>query len=160
MTNPTPVALAVEPLRISAIERAKEMASARVEMTFVKHAEDPSYHARPDFKLGRTAYAMQKALYVRFLSLTTKGARDEKKVEAFISEAGERASAQYTAFIQKLEGKIGEHVSASIEGEHIWGSSLLTVTKATHVEKWRTQQIVNVSVLGKVFNQWPSRKVL
>jgi hypothetical protein len=67
---------------------------------------------------------------------------------------------QYTAFIQKLEGKVGAHTAAALDGSHVWGFSILTVTKADGtVEKWKTEQIINVSVLGKVFNQWPSRKV-
>jgi hypothetical protein len=33
------------------------------------------------------------------------------------------------------------------------------VTKGGTVERWKTQQIVNVSRLGKLFNQWPTRQL-
>ncbi|MNE44768.1 hypothetical protein D3C80_1390130 [compost metagenome] len=78
----------------------------------------------------------------------------------FVKQAQENASAQYDAFIAKLEAKIGEVTAAILSGEHVWGHSILTVTKADGTtEKWKTQMIVNVSVLGNLFNQWPTRKV-
>ena len=78
----------------------------------------------------------------------------------FVKNSQEDASAQYDSFIAKLEAKIGEVTSATLTGEHVWGHSILTVIKMDgSVERWKTQMIVNVSVLGKLFNQWPSRKV-
>ena len=42
----------------------------------------------------------------------------------------------------------------------MWGYSVLTVTKEDgSVERWKTQQIMNISVLGLLFAQWPSRKM-
>lgn len=85
---------------------------------------------------------------------------NQERVERFISEARENAAAQYELFIRKLETKVGEHVAATLEGNHVWGYSLLHVTKGDGTtETWKTQQIVNVSKLSKVFNQWPTRKV-
>jgi hypothetical protein len=53
-----------------------------------------------------------------------------------------------------------DHADASITGTHIWGHSVLTVTLPNGtVERWKTQQIVNQSKLGLLFNQWPSRKM-
>lgn len=59
----------------------------------------------------------------------------------------------------KLIGKIGPVTSATIKGNHVWGHSVLTITNPDAVvEHWKTRQIVNVSKLGKLFNQWPTRK--
>ncbi len=61
-------------------------------------------------------------------------------------------------FICKLVAKVGEVTEASIAGNHIWGESYLTVTTIAGAKQtWKTQQIVNVSVLGNYFNQWPTR---
>ena len=51
-------------------------------------------------------------------------------------------------------------VEAILTGEHVWGHSILTVCHAdgtTH--QWRTEMIINVSKLGALFNQWPTRKL-
>ena len=78
----------------------------------------------------------------------------------FVQEAMDAAAARYDAFVRKLAGKIGEVQDATLTGNHVWSHSLLTVTKPDGgKETWRTQQIVNVSKLGKPFNQWPSRKL-
>lgn len=70
------------------------------------------------------------------------------------------AAARYDAFVRKLAGKIGEVQDATLTGNHVWSHSLLTVTPPDgSQETWKTQQIVNVSKLGKPFNQWPSRKL-
>ncbi len=172
-TQTTPIASAVEPLRADAVARARQEAADLVERTFVKLAEDPTYYAYPRNIYGKREYAIQHGRY-RLLQSLTKAVhnngvssrdgftqvRDEAKVAHFIDDSGEVASQQYTAFIQKLEYKVGAHTAATLTGGHVWGFSILHVTKADgSVEKWKTQQIINVSVLGKLFNQWPSRKV-
>ncbi len=79
------------------------------------------------------------------------------KCEAYIKMRVEGAAAQYDLFVMKLTNKIGACSGATLEGNHVWGSSILTVTKGDIVERWHTQQIVNCSVNGLYFNQWPSR---
>jgi hypothetical protein len=80
--------------------------------------------------------------------------------ERFVAAAIELAATQYVAFVAKLVGKIGAVDSATLAGSHVWGYSILTVTKSDgSSERWQTQQIVNQSKLGTLFNQWPSRKV-
>lgn len=60
----------------------------------------------------------------------------------------------------KLEMKIGEHLTATLEGNHVWGDSFITVEKANgENERWRTHTILNVSKLGLYFNQFPTRKI-
>lgn len=86
-------------------------------------------------------------------------AHKPEKVEAFVAEMIKGAGDQYDVFVMKLCNKIGDVVDASLTGSHVWGYSTLTVTKADgSVERWTTMQIVNVSKLGTLFNQWPTRK--
>jgi hypothetical protein len=81
-------------------------------------------------------------------------------VERFITRAKEDAAAQYDSYVQKLIGKIGEVTAASLDGDHVWGFSYLTVTLPNgKKEVWKTQMIVNISKLGKLFNQFPTRKM-
>lgn len=86
---------------------------------------------------------------------------DEAKFQDFVNEARDVAAAQYDAFVAKLVNKVGQHEAAVLEGNHVWGESFLTVTFAGDKPKetWKTQQIWNVSKLGKDFPQWPSRKL-
>lgn len=78
----------------------------------------------------------------------------------FIERAKEDAAAQYDAFVNKLIEKIGAVASAKLEGDHVWGFSYLTVTLPDgSKEVWKTQMIVNVSKLGKLFNQFPTRRM-
>jgi len=78
----------------------------------------------------------------------------------FIKSACENAAFQYDAFIAKLDKKIGEAVSAELSGNHVWSFSVLTVEKADgSIEHWKTQMIINFSKLGKMFNQFPTRKI-
>jgi len=171
MTN-TAIAQAVEPLRADAMDRARKAAGMLAEDTLKDQAAHPEQYTYP-MGLGNSAWKIQKARRDRFLSLvTTKSdyvpgtgyvesyTRDEEKIAAFIAAAVEAAGLAYTAFIEKLESKVGAHSAATLEGSHVWGYSVLTVTKADgSVERWKTQQIVNVSVHGLLFNQWPSRKM-
>ena len=81
-------------------------------------------------------------------------------VEKFAASARETAAAEYDAFVAKLEAKIGDDVAAAeLAGNHVWNHSTLTITRTDgSVERWRTSMIINVSKLGKLFNQFPTRK--
>jgi len=162
-TKPSAIASAVEPLRANAVEHARKEASDLADRTLARYAADRTII---DYKMNMTRHerALRDNLLARIRSLTTvvsnEFTRNEEKVAAFIDDAGERASLQYTGFIQKLEAKVGDHTAAVLTGNHVWGYSVLHVTKADGTtENWKTQQIFNVSVLGKLFHQWPSRKV-
>lgn len=86
-------------------------------------------------------------------------ARDEEKVLRHVTQIEEATADFYNSFVCKLVGKIGpDVVSATLEGNHVWSESILTVTlKDGAVQRWKTQQITNCSVLGKYFPQWPTR---
>lgn len=82
------------------------------------------------------------------------------KVEKLVADAREDAAFQYEAFVAKLNSKIGPATAARLEGNHVWGHSYLHVTTAAGEQQiWKTQMIINVSKLGKIFNQFPTRKV-
>jgi hypothetical protein len=182
MSNTTvmsPVAVAVEPLRAQAVNRAGIEAQAYADRMLAMYAENPSIANYPT-RVGKSE-AEREIAYMRYqvIHRITIGVKvdaaeayrlgrerieaprvaDPARIESFVAQAKKDAEAAYTAFIYKLEEKIGAHESASLTGDHVWGYSLLTVTKGATVETWKTQQIINVSKKGKVFNQWPTRTV-
>lgn len=85
--------------------------------------------------------------------------RDQARELRFVTMAEEMAADQYNLFVCKMVNKIGAGAkSATLEGNHIWAHSLLTVTMNDgRVDIWKTQQIENRSKLGLWFPQWPSR---
>jgi hypothetical protein len=169
----SPIAEAVEPLRASAIQHAAEYARTfvdRVLANLESHKWDlNSAYPQPNISMGAIRYAfanMQRATASKLVTWRSSSIRHgqpcfvdpcQKGCEKFIQDARENADATYTLFIEKLESKVGEHVRATLEGNHVWGHSVLTVLTPDGEQKWKTQQIINVSKLGKVFNQWPTR---
>lgn len=177
------IAKAVEPVRAEAIARAAKEALAviaKVEKELAEAGGDRQVYApypnslredKRSFTMKRSKYTLVRLLTERdfpegvYQPSRSSNSPDPARMspegcECFVEMAKVDASAQYDAFIAKLETKIGEVTSAILTGEHVWGHSILTVTKADGTsEKWKTQMIVNVSVLGNLFNQWPSRKV-
>lgn len=178
MSNATPVENAVSSLKADAQKRAEEYARkiiAHIEAELSAAGWDIN-KAAPfpnSLKCNRAEYVSQKAKYQMFHSVTTsrpgqfsiqKNAANlvdmnPERVAKFVAEAREDAAAQYTAFVAKLVKKIGVHTTAELNGNHVWGHSILTVTTPTGVQKWKTQTIINTSKLGKVFNQYPTRLV-
>ena len=171
-----PVAAAVEPLREDAKKRAVQTGQCQIDRlreTLAQHGDDmeaaypwPKSYDR-DYKAKVARIHWVEALVARKPgSPATRRINDprpvvvdEARVAAYLEQVAAFASAQYDAFIAKLVGKIGACDSATIEGSHVWGYSVLTVTKGDVIERWKTRQIVNVSKLGIPFNQWPTRRV-
>jgi hypothetical protein len=81
-----------------------------------------------------------------------------RAIDRMTEATREATAASFDAYVAKLEAKIGECDSATVVGR-LWECSLLTVAKGGAVETWKTQQILNHSVLGNAYCQWPSRKV-
>jgi hypothetical protein len=176
MTTPNPVADAVNPLKVEAIRRARQETQQRID-----HYVDQLAAAGWDLRLvaPRPSDTWSKAQYHKALAVyrfvdglvSRDGTAyrpswapdpvtlDDAKVASTLATAETEAAAQYDAFVEKLVAKIGDCDSASLDGSHVWGWSILTVTKGGTVERWKTQQIVNVSRLGKLFNQWPTRQL-
>jgi hypothetical protein len=185
VTRDNPIRAAVAPQKADAMDRAEKYANQTIEVMvalLAAHGWDLTKAAPyPSGTMRRADYIRQKTQHNFFKSLTADGPKPEGEKPwsypgkpcivqrcpilegKFIEDARMDAAAQYEAFVAKLVEKIGPCVSAKLEGSHVWGYSILTVEKldgSINVrERWKTQQIVNVSCLGKVFNQWPTRKM-
>ena len=181
MINNTPIAKAVEPLKADAITRAeKDARDYIVKLTAILAKHDNNLTAvapEPGYNIGREQYqtmALRRNLFLSFteargerLSYHARKAGEAEfrdvcpaAVERFVENAKIAAAEHYESFVGKLVGKVGAHDAATLEGNHVWGYSFLTVTLPKGEKQvWKTQQIVNCSVYGLLFNQWPSRQV-
>lgn len=178
--KPSPIELAVAPLRADAIERAKQEAETAITNMREKLAEaggDINKVAPYPRGLYGMQYYVGRERYNRYHAVTIDDPAhgyqrstignapyfvvfDEERVQRYITRRMEDAAADYDAFVKKLDAKIGKVKTATLHGNHVWGYSTLVVTKAGKVtEAWKTQQIVNCSKLGKLFNQWPTRQM-
>ncbi len=184
-----PVALAVLPLKEEAIARAGVRAKEQIEaVTAVLVSADWNLDTvapkGDSFKEGRATYRTKEAKRNFFSRLTVT---DEARAKAYaaanglqrfnynriphfvkadataearyIAECRAGAALDYDAFVYKLCEKVGHCTAAAIDGSHVWSESTLTVEKGNAVERWLTKTILNQSVYGKLFNQWPSRKL-
>lgn len=82
------------------------------------------------------------------------------ELEAIIAGRAESATRDYfDGYVFKLSQKIGKEVyRATVTGD-LWFGSILKVACVDGEEQtWRTKCILNVSVLGKVFNQFPTTR--
>ncbi len=71
----------------------------------------------------------------------------------------EAAEASFCGYLAKLAGKIDSRIlSGRLQGV-LWDGSWLTVETEAGRQVWRTQCIINFSVYGKAFNQWPTRRI-
>jgi hypothetical protein len=172
------VEAAIRPLKDAAVDHAVEEATAYV-ARIVKlyegkileeaaptpkdlpywHPENKAARARQSALMGLLdskrapgdEYKPHAPLYLR---------RNPAKEQAFVDGARADAAASFEAYVAKLVHKVGEGVTkATVEGTQLWRISYLTVAKGATVERWKTQQIVNYSVLGNAYLQWPTRKV-
>ena len=87
--------------------------------------------------------------------------RDDHMEAAFIQQAQKDAESAFDAYAAKMVSKIGDDVAdAKLECKgNAWVRSTLVVTrKDGSIERWNTTMIVNFSVHGKAFNQFPTRK--
>lgn len=168
-----PVGRAVFPLKLEAVQAANDWAQKRVAAMTAKLEEN-------GWDLGRTAPSprFDDADY-RWKQMTrseyhhiTRSVHDVRRhgepeivridaegVARFVADAERDAADMYDAFACKLVAKVGPCDDAQLSGSHVWSHSILTVRKGSTVERWKTQQITNVSVLGKYFPQWPTRIV-
>jgi hypothetical protein len=171
-----PVFAAVAPMRAAAQDEAARLTREAIDAALAQlAAADWNMEAvapYPSSRLNRYDYAQAKAKRAFLSSLVESSQRrditgrewyvraSDALIARVIERAREDASFSIEAFAIKLAQKIGECVSASVVGHDVWRRSTLTVRKADgSIEQWRTQRILNVSVLGKLFNQWPTRRV-
>lgn len=181
----TPLAKATEPLKVRAVATAELRAKENVEkkMAQLKEAGWDLNKVAPagnSLREGRETYRGKQDYRASFERLTkrVKGAsgydqswrdmtipriveRDQDGIDRYIEMCCEMAAAQYDSFVYKMVSKVGDHTAAELKTNWgIWEHSILVVTlKDGTVQKWKTQTIINFSVYGKMFNQWPSRIV-
>lgn len=175
-TTTNPIRTAVLPLKADAIARAGE--EAREVIKFAGRVlEEAGFDLlvaapRPHGSMSRQQYMAAQSRCSFFSSIcrwrqVTYRANepmladlDAERCQKFVEAVKQDAAVEYDAFVAKLTEKIGVCVSASLSGNHVWSHSLLTVTKADgSSESWKTRMIVNRSCLGKLFNQFPTRRV-
>lgn len=132
---------------------------------------------RPRSNMPRTEYMRMKGLRESLYSITKidesrypngrrYGMNDpeyvvlcEDRIKALLHSTRAQTSMSFDSYVAKLAMKCGPGVIlAECSGGSIWNDSLLTVTYEDGRRViWHTMCILNVSVLGKVFNQWPTR---
>lgn len=115
---------------------------------------DPNYQAKSRYRSYILTYfeAGQHPDYI---------VSEEKDAEAkVIADTTADANANFDAYIFKLAGKIGKTVKSAKYSGQTFQYSYLTVTcEDGEIQNWKTQTIINCSVYGKLFNQFPSRRV-
>ena len=172
------IAEAVAPLKDVAVAQAANYAVRLIETVRANLAAAnwnvEAVAPYPSSRLGRADYRQGVSKYQFYRSLvdyrSDRGYHHDgdpvfvdmspSKAERFIEEAKRDAAAQYEEYVAKLIRKVGEVTEAKLRGTALWFQSELdVVTVAGERQTWRTKMIVNVSVLGKVFNQWPTRQV-
>lgn len=169
------IKLAIEPLRQISIENALKSAKASIAKAhedLLKHNYNLGSACRyEDF--GGQVYYIANKFYERITRPVADGCSFSKaeylqrkpcleSEASFLKETEESASLEFDKYVAKMISKIGEVESAelkSIFDNDIWGYSFLNVVKDGEAMSWKTQQIINVSKLGKMFNQWPTRKM-
>lgn len=175
----SPIYAAVEPLLVAAIADAETAARTRVakiEAELIAAGWDRKIVApRANPGMGRAQYLKANGKYSFVYGITNpvdpnehvKGLKvsicdiDAKGVQRYVDECKEFAAADYEAFVYKLVKKVGKCTSATLTGENVWHSSVLSVMKQEGNEvfgqRWKTTTIINTSVHGKRFYQWPTR---
>ena len=122
--------------------------------------------------VGTAVESHYVALFTRWINEDidreiAKGYRFNGDRETFVTrEAASRAVEVVASFSAKLAGKIDRDangatlVTAKIASNDLWSHSILTaVLSDNSTQQWHTQMILNRSVRGKLFNQWPTRRV-
>jgi len=168
---------AVLPLLAASQNRARDAAIAKInelrEQLIIEN-DRQKFAPYPKSGVGRIAY-MEALAYYDFVHCLTKsiaGFRismnapdtcviDEEHVEHFIEARMRDAALAFEEYIYKLTKKINyEIVAVELVGNYLWSTSFLTVTLVDGTKQiWKTQMIINFSVYGKMFNQWPTRLV-
>lgn len=174
------VRTAILPMKEKAEEAAVSILKRRIAETLEtlgRYYAWDRYKMQPypnSLKMGRVEYMENLSKY-RFLSeITTadKATRmmhepdfckaDEKKIARALETARVLAGNTFEAYACKLAKKVGTDVVAAdavSEGNDLWQASTLQTYHADGTfTAWATKTIVNCSVYGKLFLQFPTRK--
>lgn len=171
------IAAAVAPLKEGAQDHAEQFARRQCDRMLAKLEEngwdaEKAYPYPSSSRMDRIAYIFAAEDYRLSRRITkstlqfchTHGAPDPRVInpdgiEAYVQEVRKEAALSFEAYVAKLSKKVGPVDAASICGNALWASSTLTVRKGDTTEQWKTQQIVNISKLGRPYNQWPTRQL-
>lgn len=174
MSNP--IAAAVAPLKQGAQDYAEQCARRQCDRMLAT-LEEAGWDMQiaypfPNGRMGRAEYTLAKEDHYLCSRITKStldfsrrhGAPDPRTInpeglEQYVAEVRKEAALSFEAYVEKLVEKVGPVDAASVCGNALWNFSVLTVQKNGTTEQWKTQQIVNVSKLGRLFNQWPTRKM-
>lgn len=84
-----------------------------------------------------------------------------KDIETTIVKLSEdHAQREFDSYLVKLAGKINAPIAKAYMTGNLWNGSTLTVITKMAEQVWSTKCILNVSVLGNPFHQWPTTRVL
>jgi hypothetical protein len=131
------------------------------------------YAPYPSGNLGKSEYRLQLAkrnhatAYFKHVDAYRTLRGPEIMVEKPDAEARLRtlakqeADANVDSYLAKMAGKIAKEAASATTNGRIWESARLEVVCADGEKQvWHTQCILNQSVYGKLFNQWPTRRSL
>lgn len=136
-------------------------------------------YSYPSGSMGRNAYLAQKARYdlcgkytnTAGGSYNPRGPRIVSPKAGYLEIIKEEAAAWAKAALASFTAKLAKKIEATgIEAREIrydggtnpWGFSHIHVLSqhSPTVQTWKTKMILNISCLGKPFNQWPTRQVI
>ena len=173
----SPIAKAVEPLRIAAMNEAEARAKKTIANVtkLLKEAGNDINVAAPyptTWGASTADYKVKLSRHKLFVILTKsrQGSRsmrdphladiDAANCKKFIEDARKNADEQYRLYVEKLVHKIGDVTKATLKGDSVWSWSILSVVKPSgSKENWKTQMIWNQSKYHYHFPQFPTRKV-
>lgn len=123
------------------------------------------------YQVGRYNYCQSHTISLNESGCRNPNGPDNRKfhqreplLARFMIEAAKAAKATIESYCVKLAKKIdGEAKGAKVLTVTYhgfltpWQHSFINVETSAGAQVWKTQMIVNVSCLGKLFNQWPTR---
>jgi len=166
-----PIYAAIAPQRAACADQAAARVGAQLRKIAAQLIGSDLKVSAPrgdSFRDSRNTYLAKNAFYNVAVQVTARNDSgwpkyeqpvtgvNEEGIARLVAVARDEATASFDAYVAKLTSKVGACDSATVGGS-LWQYSILTVTKGETVERWHTQQILNVSCLGTVFNQWPTR---
>ena len=166
-----PIAKAVNVFRDEAVTRALTFMQEKINAVEIEYTGVTYSSMRPS-TTDRQLYKEQESLrsFVRSVMnlenvivdsgkpASTFTTINDSDVAALLLKVAIETASSFDAYVEKLISKIGDCDSAELTG-HLWTHSVLTIVKGSNTEQWKTQMIINVSCLGKLFNQFPTRKM-
>ena len=181
MSNLEKIQKAIEPMRTAAMDKAEAMCRDRIEKAW-KELEEANWDLKTaapfpsSLKDSREDYRRksEKHYFMQKITSPVKSClnmhepdyrtKNEDGAKSLIAQVRRDASFAFDKYVLKLGKKVGEEkpfavVTVTSEND-LWFNSLLKLTEQNgEFETWKTRTIVNCSIYGKFFFQWPTRKV-